>query len=670
MKYQVNAQTKELLIYGVIGDDFWAEQSIQARDIVDALADLSGDINVRINSQGGSMEDAIAISTALKRHEGEVVVDIDGVAHSAASFIAMAGDKIRMDANAIMMIHGPSTVAAGNARDLEDAQRALQTYTEAMRPAYERDGLVPSADVEQWLTDGQNHYFTAAGALEIGLVDGVTDQLAIAAISINGRTIMPGNTSPASQSAASTGVVSTERAQMLAIKDIFGLELVRNSLKPSEIEAMERDAIQNGTSADVVRDQVLQQISARLSGPVTSRSLHDGGSTGQARVDLLADGLDKMAAGMTDAIELRMDLNLDDNARDRVRQSEYMGMSAVEMARRCLEANGKRVRGMNRNDIVGAALTASGRRGGYRVTADRGITHTPSDFPALLENALNKAVLKGWEETEETWRMIGRPSSIPDFKPAPRAALGEMPTLPPIDPNTGEFQYVTVGDRKEQLVLGTYGDIIGIARATLVNDDLAQFGRLGMKQGRAASRRVGDLVYFVLTSNPTMLQTGNQLFSAPHGNIAADAGPPTIERLDEMKVILALQQDPDQNVHGLQLPLQRVIVPMELDTLTRTLRRSQYDPADTNNSRAPNPFQDSFDVVADARLSSDSATQWYGSTNPDTFDLIEVGFLEGRQEPYMETKDGWTVDGVEMKVRIDAAAAPMDFRTIVRNAGA
>ena len=433
---------------------------------------------------------------------------------------------------------------------------------------------------------------------------------------------------------------------------------------------MERAAIDDGTTPDVLRDMVLQQISARHAGPVSQRSRHDGGSTGQDRVELVADGLDQMAAGMTDALAVRMNLGLDDKARDRVRQSEYMGMSAVEMARRCLESNGQRVRGMNRNDIVGAALTASGRRGSFRVSADRGITHTPSDFPALLENALNKAVLRGWEETPETWRMIGRPSSIPDFKPAPRSALGEMPSLPPIDPNTGEFRYVTVGDRKESIVLGTYGDIIGITRQALVNDDLAQFGRLGVKQGRAASRRVGDLVYFVLTSNPTMEQTGQALFSAQHNNLASNVGPPNIERLDEMKVIMGLQQDPDQNVHGLGLRLQRVIVPLELETLTRTLAVSQYDPADTNNSRAPNPFQNTFEVVADPRLSTDSDVVWYGSTEPDTYDVIEVGFLEGRQEPYMETRDGWTVDGIEMKVRIDAAAAPMDFRTMVRNAGA
>ncbi len=665
MKFKVNAQSNELLIYGPIGDDFWSEQSVLARDVVDALKDMSGELTVRINSQGGSMEDAIAIATAIQRYPGSTFTEIDGVAHSAASFIAMAADTIRMAATGVMMIHGPSMIAAGNRRDLADADAALAIYTEAMRPAYERAGAVPAAKVDEWLTDGNNHYFTASEALEFGLIDEIFSELSVAAISLNGRQDMSEE-----HKAAVLAAKKAEKLRIAELEDVTSLEIVQRSLEPKAIRTMLKKAIDEDTTPDELRLQVLKLVSAVADEPITARSPHDGGRDGSGRVSGGVDEHDQIAAGITDALLVRMNMDKDGEIQKRVRQSEYMGMSCVEMARRTLEANGTRVRGMNRNDIIGAAITASGRRGGYRVTADRGITHTPSDFPALMENALNKTVLRGWAEAEETWRKIARPGNIFDFRPAPRAALGEMPSLPIIDPNTGEFKYVTVSDRKEELILGTYGDIIGISRAALVNDDLQQFGRLGEKQGRAASRTVGDLVYFVLTSNPTMQQTGQPLFSVAHNNIAQDAGPPTIARLDEMTVIMGLQSDPDQHAHGLALPLQKVIVPLELRTTTRVLLRSQYDPDNVGNSRADNPFQGEFEVVADPRLSADSSVQWYGSTNPDSFDLIEVGFLEGNQEPYMETKEGWTVDGIEMKVRIDATAGPLDFRTIVRNAGA
>ena len=660
MKFKVSAANNELLIYGTIGEDWWSEQSVEARDVVDAIADMDGPLAVRINSQGGIMDDAIAISTALKRYPGEVIVSIDGVAQSAASFIAMAGDRIIMDASSVMMIHGPSTMVSGNAQDLEAAQAALETYTAAMLPAYTRGGTISEEVVTGWLDDGQDHFFSASQALEVGLIDEISSQLPVAAINLDGsRKHMP---------KPQTGdPVALDRERIKEIGEIYNLALVRGQLAPEEIWKAEHAAIEAGLSADAVRKQVLGLI-GQGDGPAVRRGPGDSGATGRTHIQLLNDEHEHVAKGITDALQVRMGLDKEGEIQKRVRQSEYMGMSAHEMCRKTLEVNGVKVRGMNRNDIVGQALTLH-PRGGYRVSADRGITHTPSDFPALMENALNKAVLRGWDEAPETWRRIARPGSIPDFKPAPRAGLGEYPTLPELPPS-GEYTYATVSDRKEVLLLATYGSIIGLTRRVIVNDDLMQLGSIGMKQGRAASRTVGDIVYFVLTSNPIMLQTGQPLFSAAHKNIAATPGAPSIETLDEMQTLLALQTDTDQNAHSLQLPLSRVIVPYELRTKARVLLRSQYDPDNVGNSRADNPFQGEFEVVSDARLSQDSPTQWYGSTNPDNFDLIEVGFLEGNQEPFMETKDGWTVDGVEMKVRIDATAAPLDYRSIVRNAGA
>ena len=74
-------------------------------------------------------------------------------------------------------------------------------------------------------------------------------------------------------------------------------------------------------------------------------------------------------------------------------------------------------------------------------------------------------------------------------------------------------------------------------------------------------------------------------------------------------------------------------------------------------------------VVADPRLSADSAVQWYAVAGPG-FDTVEVAFLDGVTEPRVEEKAGWTVDGTEFKVALDVAASPMEFRSFVRNAGA
>ena len=97
----------ELLIYGPIGEDWWSE-SVTAKQVVEQLGVTTATmIRVRINSEGGSVQDGLAIHNALQRHPARIVVTVDGLAASIASLIAMAGDEIVMPVNTLMMIHAP-----------------------------------------------------------------------------------------------------------------------------------------------------------------------------------------------------------------------------------------------------------------------------------------------------------------------------------------------------------------------------------------------------------------------------------------------------------------------------------------------------------------------------------------------------------------------------------
>jgi hypothetical protein len=87
------------------------------------------------------------------------------------------------------------------------------------------------------------------------------------------------------------------------------------------------------------------------------------------------------------------------------------------------------------------------------------------------------------------------------------------------------------------------------------------------------------------------------------------------------------------------------------------------------SSRIPNPVRNAAEVIVDARLDAASLTAWYLLADPNRFDTIEVGYLDGVAAPFLDQQEGWTIDGVEYKVRIDAAAAPLEFRTLYKNAG-
>ncbi|MBN8921598.1 MAG: hypothetical protein BGP10_15960 [Rhodanobacter sp. 68-29] len=167
----------ELLIYGDIGDSWWGE-SVTALSVVQQLAALDAgttQINVRINSYGGSVSDGIAIYNALKRHSARKVVSIDGVAMSSASLIAMAGDDVQMGTASLLMIHAPWGFAQGNAQDMREMASTLDIYAQAMAGAYTAKTGQPSADMLALLQDGTDHYYTGEQAVAEGFADTLVD---------------------------------------------------------------------------------------------------------------------------------------------------------------------------------------------------------------------------------------------------------------------------------------------------------------------------------------------------------------------------------------------------------------------------------------------------------------------------------------------------------------
>lgn len=153
-----SAESIAIDVYDIIGD--FLDGTVVARDVLGKLrtAKSAKTINVRINSAGGIVDDAVAIYNLLHQSKARVIVDIDAYAASAATIIAMAGDEIRMAENALMMIHNPWTLAVGDARDMRasadvlDKMRDLLVTTYAARTKLSREQLVQMLDDETWMT--------------------------------------------------------------------------------------------------------------------------------------------------------------------------------------------------------------------------------------------------------------------------------------------------------------------------------------------------------------------------------------------------------------------------------------------------------------------------------------------------------------------------------------
>jgi len=160
-----------LFLNGTIAEDSWFDDDVTPQLFKEELVSGSGDITVWINSPGGDCVAAAQIYNMLREYEGNVTVKIDGIAASAASVIAMAGDKVLMSPVSMMMIHNPMTIAFGDSGEMQRAIDMLASVKDFIINAYElktglsRTKLAHLMDAETWMDAGK--------AVELGFADSI-----------------------------------------------------------------------------------------------------------------------------------------------------------------------------------------------------------------------------------------------------------------------------------------------------------------------------------------------------------------------------------------------------------------------------------------------------------------------------------------------------------------
>ena len=674
--YDIKASKKDtdLYLYGFIGNSVWDD--INPKELIDSISGINGGvIRVHINSEGGSVYGGQAIYNALKNHDSEVEVYIEGLAASMASIIALAGDRVYMADNALYMIHDPWTWTEGSADDLRKTAQQLDKAKETLINVYERKTEKDREEIAELMS--QETWFTAQEAKEHGFVDEIIEEIDMAAslkqidrdnlkkanLPDNVKAILEKGSinqpddgdikevhampTKAEQQKAPENSGKNEAVAQVDIK-AKQQEAAKAALKA---EASRRDAVKavfqpfQGQHDDLMAQclddmevseaKAQQMLLAKLSAKKTE-------SLGQP-VKVLEDESEKRRKGFTAAMLGRAGLVKDQES------NEFRGFSMAEMARYTLEKAGVNTRNMHKMEMVGAAFT-----------------HTSSDFPNILKDVVNKTMLKGWDEAPETFEAWTSDGILTDFREATRAGINTFPALDAV-PDGGEYKYGTVGDRGEVIQLATYGKLVSLTRQTIINDDLNAFTKIPLSMGRAARRTIGNLAYAVLTSNPLMAD-GVALFAGGHNNLGS-AGALATGTVDELRALMAKQTD--GNATALGITPAYLVVPEALRGQAIITVESETEiAASQNNSRRPNSVRNIAEVISDARLDAASATAYYLIANPALFDTVEVAYLDGVKVPYLEQKDGWSVDGSSFKVRIDAGVKALDYRTMAKNAGA
>jgi ATP-dependent protease ClpP protease subunit len=159
----------DIYIYDVIGA--WG---FAATDLVDAIREIGASrITVRINSPGGDVFDGLAIYNSLRQHSAHITTQVDGIAASAASVIAQAGNVVKMARSSMLMIHCASTLCWGNAQNMAETGKVLAQVDGVLADLY---SVAAGGTAEEWLAVMQEErWYSAADAIEAGLADAYSD---------------------------------------------------------------------------------------------------------------------------------------------------------------------------------------------------------------------------------------------------------------------------------------------------------------------------------------------------------------------------------------------------------------------------------------------------------------------------------------------------------------
>lgn len=173
---QVEKPERTLVLRGVIAEDSWLDDEVTPELFKEELEAGEGNVTVWINSPGGDCFAAAQIYNMLAAYPGKVTVKVDAVAASAATVVAMAGDEVQMSPVAMMMIHNPAMMAAGDHKAMEKAIEALRETKESILNAYERRTHLSRAKLSKLMED--ETWMDARKAVELGFADKIIESAA------------------------------------------------------------------------------------------------------------------------------------------------------------------------------------------------------------------------------------------------------------------------------------------------------------------------------------------------------------------------------------------------------------------------------------------------------------------------------------------------------------
>lgn len=386
-----------------------------------------------------------------------------------------------------------------------------------------------------------------------------------------------------------------------------------------------------GASIEDARSAFLSDIISRN---VTVRS-------GREHNMLTLDNPAVMVRAMGEALYTRIAPNSNPTGEAR----EFIGLSIPELAREVLRRQGISTTGMGAEGLVTRAL------------------HTTSDFALILADTVGRTLRAAYQAAPSGVRQLARETTAADFRKKSRLQLDASGFKLEKVNESGEFHYGTMEEAGETYGVDSFGKIFGISRKALVNDDLGAFADLSRRLGQAAGAFEAQFLVDLLVANSgvgPLMSDGENLFDAAHGNVAGSGAAPSETTLSAAR--LAMRKQTGKGGGLISVTPRFLLAPPDMETSCEKLL-TQVQAVTTDGV---NPFA-RLSLVIEPRLTN--TKRWYLVADPAEIDGLEYAYLAGAPGPQIETRAGFEVDGVQVKVRLDFGGGFVDWRGWYSDAG-
>lgn len=427
--------------------------------------------------------------------------------------------------------------------------------------------------------------------------------------------------------AAGDGAAATPAATTRAVRSIAGLAGLGADWADRQIDAR--------ASTDQVRAAAFSEMQRRSRGAVTidNRSPHISGG-----IDYSDPAM--MRRSMADALAHRLapaHCKLEGQA------IQFRSHGPLALLGQLLGARGERVNPWDREGLLVRAIGA----------------HSTSDFPLLLADAANKALLTQYQAAAPTYRQIAARKPFNDFKAHKFLRLGDFPGFQDLA-ESGPVKYGTISEKKEEITSKAFATGIAINREALLNDDLSALadfsGLLAVRSAQFENAKVYDLI---ASTGPTM-SDGNAMFHTAHGNYQG-TGTTIANGIDAAVQAFRSQTGLDGAKINVE-PKFLVVGPAK-----EVEARKQLAAVNPTSTAEVNVWASAFTLVVDSEITGNA---WHLAANPAQVPNMVYGYVSGAEGPQILTERDFDSQAVKVRAGLDFACGAVDWKGLYKSAGA